>query len=198
MGMFGFKPSVSGNAYLGLVPINYDGAFEIISGKLIKQLEIGKCYEVSFKYCFGGEPSYWKLDKLEVYVSKNIDRFKEHNLSVFADQIMTPEIKANVKIIDTLINDENWHILKGVYTAVGGERFISIGIFNQDLIFYKALNDYVTNFCPDLYHRISEEKFYKKHKYIFIKPNPNYKHLETVNMKLSYYFLDDVSVIELN
>jgi hypothetical protein len=195
--MFGFKPSISGSAYIGIIPMNYDGAFELISGKLSKPLEAGKRYEISFKYSFGGDPSYWKLNKLEIYISENIDKFKKRYLSNFADQIMTPEFRANVAINDTLNNDGNWHVLKGIYTAGGGEKFISLGIFYQNKKFYKILNDYVNNFCPNLYHRISEEKFYKKHKNIFIKPNLNYKPIEKVHMKLSYYFLDDVSVIEL-
>ena len=197
-GHFGYQPVISGNAYLGLGPINLDGAFELISGELIQPLNPGEIYKISFKYRFAGSSCYWKLDKLEVLITQNIDRFKKFYLMPSTTDVMSPDIKANVNIVDTVNNDGDWHTLNGTYKAIGGEKFISLGIFYQDKMFYKAMNEYLDNFCSGNYNRISENKFNKKHKKLFIKPNQNYKPIPSVAMKLSYYFIDDVSVVNVN
>lgn len=185
------------SAFIGFGPLKLDGATELISGEFVKPLPSGVNFEISFMYCYAGSPCYFSLDKIEVYVSESIHQFQKYYFLPMYNDIITPEIKANVKFSEVLINDGEWHKITGYYSAKGWERYISFGIFYQDEKFYRIINEYLNgNFIigqnPD-----KEERFFRKYKNLIIHKNPDYKLTLTSEQRLSYYFIDDVSVKEV-
>ncbi len=216
----GYHPALSDSAYVGFVPLTLTGAIEPISGEFIEKLQEGKTYEVSFNYRFLGNLSYFYLNKPEYFIADNINWRKTQKSFDWTDyhKYITPEVKANVEFTDTLNNDGKWHKLTGYYMAKGNESYLSFGIFYQSVKFYKIIKDYLGhNFIlggkDDL-----EKRFMKKHKkeLYFIHHNPNYSPREhgikteitmetkketstsTIQERMAYYFIDNVSVVEID
>jgi hypothetical protein len=205
------------SAFIGFIPITYYGATEPFSGELSQPLQQGKKYEVSFYYKYAVEASYSYLDKIEVMMSKDLKMFKKIGGGGMYKNIVKPEMKANVELNDNLINDGEWHQIKGYYDAIGGEKHISFGIFYQSEKFIKIIDEYVGYNFVIGWNKEKESKFLKKYKndLSFIHKNPYYKGVngdykvqvemntnqETNNYimkeRLSYYFLDHVSVLEI-
>jgi hypothetical protein len=186
---------ITDSAYMGFIPFNMDGNTEPFSGEFSKPLEVEGKYKVSFMYQYAGNPCYFYLDKIEVYISKDIKQFQKYYfLWPMYKDIITPKIKANVTFTEKIINDGEWHKITGYYTSQGGEQDITFGIFYQNEKIYKIISEFVSgNFIIGLNPQ-KEQNFYKKYKDLFIHQNSNYKPIATVEQKLSYYFIDDVSV----
>ncbi|RLD55674.1 MAG: hypothetical protein DRJ01_16310 [Bacteroidetes bacterium] len=195
--MLGYCPPVSldDSAYMGFIPLKMDGYVEPFSGEFTKSLEAKKEYQISFVYRYAGEPCYFYLNKIEVFISKDIKQFKKFYIMPMYKDIITSEIKANVTFTESIINDGKWHKITGYYTAKGGEQYISFGIFYQNEKFNKIINEYVNGNFIIGWNPNKEQQFYKKYKkYLFIHKNLNYKPIKTVQQRLSYYFIDDVCV----
>ncbi|MFA6923579.1 MAG: gliding motility-associated C-terminal domain-containing protein [Bacteroidales bacterium] len=134
-------------------------AREYLQGKLQSKLEANKKYCVSF-YVSLSDSSAWASDDIGIYLSstKVSDTTITSNSACknfpYIPQIVNP--KANI-ITDTV----NWVLIKGIYTAQGGEEYLTIGNFAGDTIDILQVN------------------------------------WETQTYKYSYYYIDDVSVIEI-
>ncbi len=214
----GYHPALSDSAYLGFIPFDMTGSFEPISGELIKCLEAGKVYEISFDYRFSVSSSYFYLNKLECFISNNINwRNSAKPWDAYTD-IITSSFKANVSFTDTLNNDGEWHKLKGYYTAQGGEAYISFGIFYQSDKLFKVINGYLGhNFILGDKDEL-EKKYMKKHQkeLPFIHYNSQYsskqegtkievtmkavkkKITSVIQERIIYYFIDNISVVEVD
>jgi hypothetical protein len=215
---FGFHPVINDSAYIGFVPFDLMGATEPISGEFKEPLEAGKLYEISFMYRFAGVNSYFYLDRLECMIGDDISRLRNNMLKGNSDyeRIVTPDVKANVAFEDSLNNDGEWNKMKGYYLAKGGERFITFGFFYQTDKLKNIISEYVSsNFVLGQNPQL-EDRFFKKYrKYIsFIHRNPSYgpkieaERLEVTfeekaktsnyvyQQRISYYFIDDVSVVK--
>lgn len=211
--IMGYHPVISDSAYIGFIPFDLGGGSEPVSGEFSKPLEADSIYEISFYYRFSAI-SYFYLDKIECRISNRIDDLKNiRGQGVYDyDRIMTADILANVHFDTNLNNDGEWHKMSGTYKAIGGEKYITFGIFYQNDKLNKIINDYVGYNFQMGWNQNILERFYKKNsKYFpFIHRNPNYKLYgsdceiivdmdnESYNFKehVSYYFIDNISVIK--
>jgi hypothetical protein len=127
LGTIGYQSPHSGNAYCGfgtfLSPIGYNYR-EFLGGRLSDTLKIGHLYKVSF-YVSAANHCIYFTDKIGVcfFVDSNSTD------SDFTFQY-TPQIE---NATGNILNDTmNWVEVSGVFTALGGERYLSIGNFRDD------------------------------------------------------------------
>ncbi len=131
---FSYQQAHSGDGYLGvyLKSIGYEYR-EYVTVELLEPLEEGKCYYFEM-YVAPNETSSFGLsayatDRIGVHFSEErigpLDPFFIAALTSYVPQIEQP---AGVFITDTL----NWTKVSGVYSAVGGEQWITIGNFYSD------------------------------------------------------------------
>lgn len=118
-----YQPALTGNAYAGCYFRFLNGNYrEYIQAPLVQPLETGKCYKVGFFLNLIN--SFCGSNQAGIYISDNAP--------FIADDIVlpvTPQISSSsVFFSDTV----NWIEVKGLYTAVGGEKFITIGNFKSD------------------------------------------------------------------
>jgi gliding motility-associated-like protein len=152
----GFCYPRTDTSYAGFVLFDKNNYYyrEYLQGKLQSKLKANKKYCVSF-YVQLSDYSNYAVDAIGMYIS---DTAVHSNVSLelnYTAQIANP--KGNI------INDTaNWVLISGIYTAYGGEEYITIGNFLGNTI------DTVPTGAPPTW-------------------NPPY----------SYYYLDDVSVIEI-
>ena len=148
----GYQSAYDGQGYAGLS--TYDGLFdsrEMISVKLIESLKPGQNYCVEL-YLNAGDKFTYGGNNMGVYFSNDSVNFYDYQYTV------TPQINFEEIVSDTA----NWIKLQTLYTALGGERFISLGNFyNNSATEIVTIND-------------------------------------TVQWPFTYYYIDDVSIIECN
>lgn len=138
----GYQFAQDGDGYCGLFLIatddtlNNDGIYrEYLSSRLKKPLEKGKQYCVSFYVSPAEKTSYginihyiFGARQMGMYLSK--DSIFNYD-PAFGSNVLpyTPQITAQTVITDTT----RWQAVAGLYTAEGGEEWITIGNFNDDL-----------------------------------------------------------------
>lgn len=126
---FGYQPAKTGQAYAGLATAFFDtsptNAREYIETPLDSPLVAGKKYCVQF-YVNLADSSEYATDGIGAYLS--VDSVQDLNTTVnlpYVPQIANPD--GNI-----LTDHINWILISGEYTAIGGERFITIGNFKND------------------------------------------------------------------
>ncbi len=127
----GFQYARTGVAYVGLAPFvsttfpSFANRREYIGGILSDTLKQGHEYCVSF-YVSVAEKLKYVVDGIGLFLSTDsaVDYTINTNLS-FVPQISNPS--GNI-IYDTL----NWMQISGTYIANGGEKYFTIGNFNDD------------------------------------------------------------------
>jgi len=127
----GFQYARTGIAYVGLAPFvsttfpSFANRREYIGGILSDTLKQGHEYCVSF-YVSVAEKLKYVVDGIGLFLSTDsaVDYTINTNLS-FVPQISNPS--GNI-IYDTL----NWMQISGTYIANGGEKYFTIGNFNDD------------------------------------------------------------------
>lgn len=208
----GNHPSIEGDAYIGFVPVFYNGVLEPITGEFTQPLVEGEIYNVRFYYRFAGKSSHSFLNRLEAYISNDYPFSKPlYYMNEFKSNI-TPEISNNVTFTSEIVNDGEWHELKGVFKAKGGDKYISLGVFFQGKHFNNLIDEYNSEhiFKADLPTFL---RFFRKYaKYSVLQPNPEYvpnlvyiysktnqdgtstEYSTKLNQKFSYYFIDNVYV----
>lgn len=216
---FGFHPVLTDSAYIGFVPFDLVGGAEPISGEFKEPLESGKLYKVSFLYRFAGVNSYFKLERIECMIGENINHLEYIRQRGFTcyERIITPEMNANVEFEETLNNNGEWNRITGLYKAKGGELYITFGFFYQNEKLNKIIREYISHNFELGHNSHLEDRFFRKHrKYLsFIHRNPDYVPKRENKMlkltfeektktsssiyqeRISYYFIDDVSVKEV-
>lgn len=126
----GYQQPHTGNGYAGIAVYNYtyngvDNRREYLAVQLIDSLQAEKKYCIEF-YASRADSSYWAVNRLGLNLSKLpiIDNLAIDTLTA------TPQIQfdSTVIFLDTL----NWVKVSGTYTALGGERYITIGNFYAD------------------------------------------------------------------
>lgn len=122
----GFQYPKTGKAFAGFKVYNTGGLSyrEYIEAPLISTLIASKKYCVTF-YVSLSEISNIAIDVIGLYFSNNsITSNNDLNL------LYLPQIK---NLNGTMLNDTvNWILISGEYIAGGGEKFITIGNFNDD------------------------------------------------------------------
>ena len=128
----GYQYARTGVAYVGLAPFfttifpSYVNRREYIGGILSDTLKQGHEYCISF-YVSVADGMKYVIDGMGLYLSVDsaVDYTINTNLS-FIPQISNPS--GNI-IYDTL----NWVQISGTYIANGGEKYLTIGNFNDDI-----------------------------------------------------------------
>ena len=148
--IFGFQYARTGVAYCGLgvyenLPQFYNYR-EYLGGILLDTLRSGHTYCVSV-YVTNGSKSRYFTSNIGVYFS--IDSVFDQSTALNLPYI--PQIiNTNGIIYDTL----NWTQISGTYVAGGGEKFITIGNFNDDANTNIDSNTY--GFDPTAYFYIDD------------------------------------------
>jgi gliding motility-associated-like protein len=151
---FGFQFPRTGNAYAGVSGDNKDGSIrEYIQCQLTTTLIANTKYEVSFFVSIADSCAY-ACDNIGIYISDYAILSQYYLHFNVNPQIVSPPN-------EPIVNNIDWTKVLGTYTANGGEKYITLGIFSD------VAN---TNFVP-----------YVGYKY-------NYP----------YYYIDDVSVVEMH
>lgn len=123
---WGFQNARTGNAYAGLVSAAISAnAREYIQTELTESLIAGKQYSVTF---------YVSLSERCTYASNNIGAyFSDTPVSVSHSWVLpyTPQISNN-PFTNPLTDTLGWTEVSGVFTSVGGEKYMTIGNFNDD------------------------------------------------------------------
>lgn len=125
---FGSQQAYSGSGYAGLITtffsppdVNYR---EYVSVKLIQPLAAGQSYFISFRVSLA-ENSYYCTD--EIQLALTVDSLKSDTSYIIP---FTPQLSYSGPII----TDKNsWVTVSGSYVANGGEQFLTIGNFHNDL-----------------------------------------------------------------
>lgn len=129
----GYQPAQSGQAYVGLIPIaNFPGSgdfwFEYLQGKLIHPLEKTRTYFLSFYISvsnYANNEYFLKNHYFGAFFSEDsINRIDWKPFSQYLPQVYYNE---NIYISDTT----NWIYVSGEFTANGGEKYITIGMFKD-------------------------------------------------------------------
>jgi hypothetical protein len=122
-----FQYPKTGNAYCGIWCKNSTvNSREYLQMQMNTTLQSGKCYVVSFYANIVNWAGY-ACNNLGAYLSPNqVNSSSSNVLLSYNSQIKKFK---NEIITDTL----NWVKISGVYTASGGENYITIGNFNDDV-----------------------------------------------------------------
>lgn len=134
---FGYQKPKSGTAYAGLGLYGYwlgclpSYGREYLQGKLSDTLKSNKKYCISL-YVSLADSSYYATDDIGLYFS---------NIKV-SDTSLTSTFCVNFPYIPQIINPKgnfitdtiNWTLIKGLYIAQGGERYLTIGNFAGDTL----------------------------------------------------------------
>jgi gliding motility-associated-like protein len=138
----GWQNPYSGNGYCGFFAWSVSGGgawWEYIRGRFEQPLIADHDYRISFYVALSGEP--YAIDEIGLYISTDtIPREGSQGMPLPYTGI-TPQITSppGVFITDTL----NWTSITGLYHAIGGEKYLTIGNFHDTLTTDSFLaNDY--------------------------------------------------------
>ncbi len=150
---WGYQPALSGNAYAMVMVyyMDYGGDFKgYIEGTFDKILTKDTLYCVSYyvSLCNGSNGAI-----------KNLDAFMSDTLVDYPPNTVgehyTLELPAQIRSQQLLTDSINWARVNGLYKAIGGEKYITIGNFtsraNTTKVFYDPSFDlYVTYYIDDV------------------------------------------------
>lgn len=123
---FGHQEAHDGEAYLGLItfaPAKKDYR-EYMQTKLTQALEPDQMYCVSF-YISLADQSRFVTDGIGAYFSNNKVKSESYKRVAVQPQVMNP----SHHVLD---NAKSWFLLSDIYQAKGGERYLTLGNFNND------------------------------------------------------------------
>jgi gliding motility-associated-like protein len=121
----GYQLAKTGEAYAGLYFLQTPEYREYLQIKLDSVLKSNKCYYVEFYVNLGdGMPS----------AVNNISANLSINQPVGIEGVLIPLTPHILNIGNPIINDSiNWVKISGYYTALGGEQYLTIGNFFNDV-----------------------------------------------------------------
>lgn len=158
--LWGYQVAKTGVAYTGIgvfTPYNTDSR-EYIEVKLGSALTAGKKYYVSF-YVSLADSQRYAIEDIGLYLSNDSILSNDYYILPYPPQIINTPGRM-------LSDKNNWMQISGEYTALGGEKFITIGNFKTDA---NTTNIYLTTGADTT---------------------------ENPNAILGYYYIDDVCVSE--
>lgn len=127
--MIGYQTAHSGAGYAGLVlwgdTAFYDNFREYLEVELSSSLEMDSCYHFS-AYINLGNYSRYTTDTISVHFSDTIIE----GINNWYPIDVPPHVSYNGGM---LTDTTNWILFEGDYTASGGESYMIIGNFNDDL-----------------------------------------------------------------
>lgn len=147
----GSQNTNSGNAYVG--GVIYGGGFtEYIQVRLTNPLQVGKTYCVAYFVSLAGLSGFESIGPQAYFSNDSIWNNTTTNFSY------TPQI-----VVGNLINDTtNWVQISGEFTAVGGEKYLTIGnFFDSTNTTYDTIN-FSPLALPGSYFYIDDVSVYEK------------------------------------
>jgi OmpA-OmpF porin, OOP family len=128
----GYKPPLTGEGSVGQVFVGGGGGgsndfqdeYEYIGVELNEYMIEGEIYQVKF-YVSLSWRAEWGTDCIEMFISHN-PIFLNYPNEIFIDTLA--QISSSEVIIDTV----SWTLISGEYTALGGEKYITIGCFKDN------------------------------------------------------------------
>lgn len=120
-----------GNAYAGLIlmldpksKIGNDDYREYLQARLVKALEKDKMYQVSFFAALATNSTY-TINRIGACLSsKKIEKRRSTRILDYKPQVELDSL--------TLVTENDWFCISGIYKAAGGEEYITIGNFYND------------------------------------------------------------------
>lgn len=192
----------TGRAQVGLCLISIETAgMEHIQSQLKEPLKAGQKYKVSFWVRLDYQYSDYAAYNIGLYFSKNKKIFGDYLLSKHNYiEGMTPELQAHVSNEKgNFITDTTWKEISGIYTAQGGEKYITIGMFWDDnpkvVKAWERAKENQSWGNTKRFGKTVKKYLLKKNKYMEKKYE---KSPSKIGQHFPYYLIDDVSVIELN
>ncbi len=149
----GYQVAKTGNAYIGLAfyspTFNQNDFREYAEVMLSQELQANKKYNLTYYISMANESRY-SITKFDAYLSNDSLIYISSNLSIIP---VTPQFQYNARIDDTL----NWVQVSGSIVASGGERFLTLGNF-QDGAFCDSLSTppATTFICCSAYYFIDD------------------------------------------
>jgi len=173
---FGYQPAKSGVAYAGLITMIETDGREYIQTTLTDSLTAGVTYTVKF-YVSAADSSPYAANNIGAYFSNNPVSSGDSWYLPF-----TPQIK-NDSSANPLDDRYGWTEVSGSFIAQGGEKFITIGNFNNDLNTDTTFHSDGSTWLSFSYHYIDDvsvtdstlslyEEFNQSQ--ISVYPNPSY------------------------
>ena len=151
-GCFCFQNAHSGNGYCGLFAYgnNYR---EYIQVKLSDSLKHNTCYSVTF---------YINLINHTLYASNNIGAYFS-NLAIFCPNPTAYNLTAQILLTgNPIISDTvNWTKINGVYNAIGGEQYLTIGNLARDSNTFHQIIDTIQNVDNRAYYFVDDVSLYE-------------------------------------
>lgn len=187
---YGNPSACSGEAYIGIFPFIWSGYMEHLTGTLRAPLIKGNKYIVTFFIRYAGNSCRYGVREIGVHFSKEKNPLNSYTPPFYPD-LITSAIKVHVatKSDEALFNDSSWIMVSGVYLAKGGEKYITLGKFYDEIIRPGLIAKYNrVQFDED-----KKGKFIEKHNNI-LPLNPRYNRNLNYHVEAPYYFIDDVSV----
>jgi hypothetical protein len=124
---FGSQTPRTGNGYAGFILRNITSNYrEYVEVQLSSPLVNGTTYQISF-YVSLSDQSRWAIDKFGAYLSTT----QVGPITGTAVLSLTPQV-ANT-LSNFITNKTGWTLVSGTYLASGGENYLTIGNFYDDL-----------------------------------------------------------------
>ncbi len=127
--IMGYQLAHTGNAYAGFSPfVCYDcNGREYLEVELNQPLVQGVQYYVSFYVSVAKEHGTFAIDRIGAYFS--IDVLQYNSIDALPINVV-PQIQNPPG--NSVVEDSAWQSISGLYVALGGEKFITIGNFYND------------------------------------------------------------------
>ncbi|MBP6414186.1 MAG: T9SS type A sorting domain-containing protein [Bacteroidia bacterium] len=123
----GFQFAKTGNGYIGIgyysPSVNGNAFREYAEVELSQVLTENKRYNLKYSICLANA-SRFSITKFDAYFSNDSLLYTSQNLYKIP---VTPQIQFNSRISDTL----NWVLVSGSFIALGGEKFLTLGNFQD-------------------------------------------------------------------
>lgn len=142
----GTQESKTGNNYVGIIAYYgqergifktkpaYQEYTEYIQFDLAEPLEAGKAYNVTFNISLADRSAYAVTGMGVYFTTDKLDEKDNAYLDV------TPHIVAT-----TLLDSKEWSEFSGTYVAQGGERYMTLGCFDEYMITMKVIPENTNN-----------------------------------------------------
>jgi hypothetical protein len=114
-----------GEAYFGIIAFNYSGEYrEYATAQLSAPLVGGTVYLVTF-YVSLNDGYIQAVNELGAYLSATAPGPFSNTLHI----AVTPQVENTSGVLSS---DTSWMLVSGIFTAAGGEQYITIGNFHND------------------------------------------------------------------
>lgn len=214
---FGNQPSIFGDSYIGMIVWGPDQSLEHITGTLKEPLVKGKQYRLTLYVKHAGQKSAIKLSKMEALFSSVSEHLSIPEKSVFKDDEILydnlfSELKPTADVVlpiqEGKIATNGWQKITGEYTASGGEKFLTFGLFYQGETTSNSLKRIAEKYQKSFSQMKKRKRLLENigQKGVeFICYNADYDISEWFSedgipsnqRDFSYYFIDQVSVIAI-